>query len=59
MTGHKLGFREIGGGILLASLGPFDIGFVDCTLPKHVFKAENPLTEFLDDVEVNTMRTDT
>lgn len=57
LTGHKLGFREIGGDILLASLGPFDIGFIDCSSSKHVFKAENPLIEPTD-LEVDDMSTD-
>lgn len=51
LTGHKLGIREIGQGIMLASLGPFDIGFIDCTSPKHVFKTENPLKGSTDEWE--------
>ncbi len=52
LSGHKLGFREVGQAVFLVSLGPFDIGFIDCRLSKHDFKSENPLIETVYEVEV-------
>jgi putative transposase len=42
LRGHTLGLRELQGGILLVSLGKFDLGFIDSATRK--FSAENPLT---------------
>jgi transposase InsO family protein len=40
-----LGFRELGQSVLLVSLGPFDIGYVDARKPIPQFTVDHPLEE--------------
>lgn len=45
MRGLRLGFRDLGKSVLLVSLGPFDIGYIDASRSTPQFAADHPLEE--------------
>jgi len=45
LRGLQLGFRDLGQSVLLVSLGPFDIGYIDARRATPQYTAENPMDE--------------